>query len=58
MKTMNMMSLTGRRSEVDLDLREAIAASLNDPRPALPADTVFDELDALIDEIDAEQYES
>ena len=37
------------------ELREAIAASRNDPRPAIAADTVFAELDALIDEVAAEQ---
>ncbi|ATE80296.1 antitoxin StbD [Pseudomonas sp. PvR086] len=33
----------------------AIATSRNDPRPAIAADTVFAELDALIDEVEAEQ---
>lgn len=37
------------------ELREAIAASRNDPRPAIAADTVFDELHALIDGVEAEQ---
>lgn len=37
------------------ELREAIAASRNDPRPAVAADTVFAEIDALIDDIEAEQ---
>ncbi|MBS4081680.1 type II toxin-antitoxin system Phd/YefM family antitoxin [Pseudomonas rustica] len=37
------------------ELREAIVASRNDPRPAIAADTVFDELDALIDGVEAEQ---
>lgn len=37
------------------EIREAIAASRNDPRPAIAADTVFAELDALIDEVAAEQ---
>jgi antitoxin StbD len=37
------------------ELREAIAASRNDPRPAVAADTMFAELDALIDEVEAEQ---
>lgn len=37
------------------ELREAIAASRIDPRPAIAADTVFAELDALIDEVAAEQ---
>ena len=40
------------------ELREAIAASRNDPRPAIAADTVFAELDALIDEVAAEQGRS
>ncbi len=34
---------------------EAIAASRNDPRPAVAAETVFAELYALIDDIEAEQ---
>jgi len=33
----------------------AIATSRNDPRQAIAADTVFAELDALIDEVEAEQ---
>ena len=37
------------------EIREAIAASRNDPRAAIAADTVFAELDALIDEAAAEQ---
>ncbi|WP_159811951.1 type II toxin-antitoxin system Phd/YefM family antitoxin [Pseudomonas sp. 18058] len=37
------------------ELREAIVASRNDPRPAIAADTVFDELEALIDGVEAEQ---
>ncbi|MDR6608300.1 prevent-host-death family protein [Pseudomonas synxantha] len=37
------------------ELREAIAASRNDPRPAIAADAVFAELDTLIDEVAAEQ---
>jgi len=37
------------------ELREAIAASRNDLRPPVAADTVFAELDALIDGIEADQ---
>lgn len=40
------------------EVREAIAVSRNDPRPAIAADTVFAELDALIDEVAAEQGRS
>jgi antitoxin StbD len=37
------------------EIIEAIAASRNDPRPDIAAVTVFAEIDALIDDIDAEQ---
>lgn len=37
------------------DLREAIAASRRDPRPAIPAEQMFAELDAAIDQVVAEQ---
>ncbi|MHC8408926.1 type II toxin-antitoxin system prevent-host-death family antitoxin [Pseudomonas sp. Hz4] len=40
------------------EIREAIAASRHDPRPAIAADTVFAELDALIDEVADEQGRS
>lgn len=40
------------------EIREAIAASRNDPRPVIDADTVFAELDELIDEVAAEQGRS
>ena len=34
-------------------IRECVAASRDDPRPAIAAETVFAELDALIDGIEA-----
>lgn len=37
------------------EIREAIAASRNDARPPIDADTVFAELDAIIDNVAAEQ---
>ena len=37
------------------EIREAIAISRNDPHPTIAADTVFAELEALIDEVEAEQ---
>ncbi|MHC8384365.1 hypothetical protein [Pseudomonas sp. LB3P14] len=37
------------------EIIEAIAASRIDPRPNIAAETVFAEIDALIDEINAEQ---
>jgi len=37
------------------DLREAIAASRRDPRAPIPAEQVFAELDAAIDQVVAEQ---
>ncbi|MCO8310654.1 MULTISPECIES: hypothetical protein [Pseudomonas] len=37
------------------EIRESIAVSRNDPRPAIPAETVFAELDALINEVEAER---
>ncbi|WP_148050145.1 hypothetical protein [Pseudomonas frederiksbergensis] len=37
------------------EIRESIGVSRNDPRPAIPAETLFAELDALIDEIEAER---
>lgn len=37
------------------EIREAIAASRNDPRPDIDADTVFAELDAIIDDVETEQ---
>lgn len=37
------------------DLREAIAASRRDPRPSIPAEQMFAELDAAIDQVVAEQ---
>ena len=40
------------------EIREAIGASRNDPRPVIDADTVFAELDELIDEVAAEQGRS
>ncbi|TVT79324.1 type II toxin-antitoxin system prevent-host-death family antitoxin [Pseudomonas sp. H3(2019)] len=40
------------------EIREAIAVSRNDPRPAVDADTVFAELDAIIDQVAAEQNRS
>lgn len=40
------------------ELREAILASRNDPRPSIAADVVFAELDELIDEVEAEQNRS
>ncbi|WPX20098.1 hypothetical protein RHM58_09220 [Pseudomonas sp. 10S4] len=33
------------------EIRNAIAASRNDPRPLIDADTVFAELDAIIDDV-------
>jgi len=36
-------------------LREAIAASRRDPRPAIPAEQMFAELDAAIDQVVKEQ---
>ncbi|WP_239077664.1 MULTISPECIES: hypothetical protein [Pseudomonas] len=36
-------------------IRESIGVSRNDPRPAIPAETLFAELDALIDEVEAER---
>ncbi|WP_367373707.1 hypothetical protein [Pseudomonas lini] len=36
-------------------IRESVAASRNDPRPAIDSETMFAELDALIHEIEAEQ---
>ncbi|WP_259698203.1 hypothetical protein [Pseudomonas frederiksbergensis] len=36
------------------EIREAIAASRNDPRPAIDADTVFSELDAIVDDAAAQ----
>ncbi|MFS2094115.1 hypothetical protein ACCC96_13980 [Pseudomonas sp. Pseusp11] len=36
-------------------IRESIGVSRNDPRPAIPAEIVFAELDALIDEVEAER---
>lgn len=39
----------------DAELVMAIAASRDDPRPAVAAATVFDELDALINDIEAKQ---
>lgn len=37
------------------EIIEAIAASRNDSRPDVAAETVFAEIDALIDDVDAEQ---
>lgn len=37
------------------EIRESIGVSRNDPRPAIPAETLFAELDALIDEVEAER---
>ncbi|WPN57789.1 hypothetical protein [Pseudomonas sp. P9_31] len=37
------------------EIRESIGSSLNNPRPAIPAETLFAELDALIDEFEAER---
>ncbi|MCW5238536.1 type II toxin-antitoxin system RelB family antitoxin [Verminephrobacter eiseniae] len=36
-------------------LRAKVAASLADPRPVIPHDEVMAELDAMIDEIEAER---
>jgi antitoxin StbD len=36
-------------------IRESIGVSRNDPRPAIPAETLFAELVALIDEAEAER---
>ncbi|MGX1183149.1 antitoxin StbD [Pseudomonas sp. F-14 TE3623] len=38
-----------------VEIRESIGVSRNDPRPAIPAETLFAELDALIDEVEAER---
>ncbi|WP_081501802.1 type II toxin-antitoxin system prevent-host-death family antitoxin [Pseudomonas sp. GM60] len=38
------------------EIREAITASRNDPRPHIDAETVFAELDAVIDNVAAEQH--
>jgi antitoxin StbD len=35
------------------DLREAIAVSRRDPRPAIPAEQMFAEMDAVIDQVQA-----
>ncbi|MBI5659476.1 MAG: hypothetical protein HZC43_07980 [Nitrosomonadales bacterium] len=43
---------------VRVDLREAIAASRRDPRPAIPSEQMFAELDAAIDQVVAEQAKS
>lgn len=40
------------------EIREAIVASGIDPRPAIAGDTVFAELDALIDEVASEHNRS
>ncbi|MDB5801365.1 MAG: prevent-host-death family protein [Rhodocyclales bacterium] len=37
------------------EIREAIAASRNDPRPAIAGDAVFAELDAAIEQVATEQ---
>jgi antitoxin StbD len=37
------------------EIRESIGVSRNDPRPAIPAETLFAELDVLIDEVEAER---
>lgn len=42
------------RLEIDY-LRDAIAASRRDPRPSIPAEQVFAELEAAIEQVAAEQ---
>ena len=52
-------SVSQRPSHTDSQpAHEAIAASRNDPRPAVAAETVFAELYSLIDDIEAEQSSS
>ena len=41
-----------------INLREAIAASRRDPRPAIPAEQVFADLEAAIEQVAAEQTKS
>ncbi len=43
-------------NRLDIDyLRDAIAASRRDPRPSIPAEQVFAELEAAIEQVAAEQ---
>jgi hypothetical protein len=52
------MALSTRHAVINLRaVREAIAASRNDPRPSVTAHTLFAELDALIDDVAAERGE-
>jgi antitoxin StbD len=44
--------------QVAAEIREAVAASRNDPRPAIETDTVCTELDAIIDQVAAEPNRS